>query len=144
MVHNKGYTHAVKLGAMGIIYLNNPKVPNFNMTPASNTEPLVLAATCASGNHKCTGINGIFTAKTASIPQPSIICRESVVFISSLNININRFVLPPSLYRMNMTGNNINEPNMVYKTILYAALNEPYGVRAMDKNNRMRDDSNNI
>jgi hypothetical protein len=43
-----------------------------------------------------------------------------------------------------MTGNNINEPNMVYKTILYAALNEPYGVRAMDKNNRMRDDSNNI
>jgi len=50
-----------------------PIPPSLSNTPANNTLPAVGAATCASGNHKCTGIKGILMANTANIPQPKSI-----------------------------------------------------------------------
>lgn len=68
----KGKIAAVNVGNIGIIKRIKPIPPSFNKTPANKTLPAVGAATCASGNHKWTGIKGILTAKTKNKPQPKI------------------------------------------------------------------------
>jgi len=72
MQQTNGKMATVKVGKIGIMNRIKPIPPNFNNTPANKTLPAVGAATWASGNHKCTGIKGIFTAKTKNKPHPNI------------------------------------------------------------------------
>jgi hypothetical protein len=95
---------------MFIEYLINPYPANFSNTPASIIDPAIFASLCASGNHTCTGINGVFTAKDINNANHSI---DSLSFDNELIANIPYSVDPICEYITIIANNINNDPNNV-------------------------------
>ena len=102
-----GAKYCVSIGKIGIKKRITAKIPNFNKTPANNTEPTVGASTCASGNQIWAGNIGTLTAK-ANIKNNQII--KLRLEYNIVSISANKLKLDCWSYNKNKLNNRNKEP----------------------------------